>query len=536
METIITRLNDLWATVSAWTESLGIDTERLAQTLLYDSHQPLLFNTGLFIILFALFLVFYRVLRPWRTGRMLFVIAFSLYFYYKSSGAYCLILIGVALSDYILGLAMQHARNFKRGRTGVMKLIVALNVLTNIFLLAYFKYFGLLIDTINEFFSQHIDPLNVLLPAGISFFTFRSISYIVDIYRGHIDACRSFLDYFFFLTFFPPLLAGPVVRAKEMLPQIKENPVPTRDMTSEGIYLIILGIFKKMVIADFISGNFVDRVFDNPALYSGFENFMATIGFTVQLYCDFSGYSDMAIGIALLLGYRFKENFNSPFKAQSPTEFWHRWHISLSTWLRDYIYIPLGGNRCSRPRAYFNQFATMLIGGLWHGASWMYVIWGAAHGALLVIHKMLRGLLPELSTVTETVVTENGEIEAVTTPSRFAPLIKLANMIFTFMLIAAAFMLFRARSMEDVGMMWHQIINDFHLSVAPQFIESYLTIVLAMGAGYFIHMLPDSMKSPVKRGFMASPAILQGLLLGLVLLLAIQVRSSDIVPFIYLQY
>ena len=200
------------------------------------------------------------------------------------------------------------------------------------------------------------------------------------------------------------LLAGPVVRAKDFLPQIKGNPIVTRAMTSEGVYLIMTGLVKKVVIADFISGNFVDRVFDNPALYSGFENMMATLGFTVQLYCDFSGYSDMAIGIALLMGYRFLENFNAPFKAQNPTEFWHRWHISLSTWLRDYVYIPLGGNRCSRSRMYFNQFATMVIGGLWHGASWMYVIWGRIHGGLLVVHKFLRRVFP--LTVSRTAVTE----------------------------------------------------------------------------------------------------------------------------------
>ena len=535
METFFSHLTGLYNTLLSLLDGLGVDTDRLADLLLYDSRQPLLFNTGLFLVLFSVFMLVYRMLRPWRVARMLFTILFSLYFYYKASGECCLILLGVAVSDYVLGMCMQMARTITRGRTAAMRLIVAVNVTVNIGLLAYFKYFGLLISTINDFFTTHIDPINVLLPAGISFFTFRSISYIVDIYRGHSDACRNPLDYLFYLTFFPPLLAGPVVRAKDMLPQIKANPVATREMTSEGIYLIILGIIKKMVIADFISGNFVDRVFDNPALYSGFENLMASLGFTIQLYCDFSGYSDMAIGIALLLGYRFKENFNAPFKAANPTEFWHRWHISLSTWLRDYVYIPLGGNRCSKARSYFNQFATMVIGGFWHGASWMYVIWGAAHGVLLVIHKMTRGLLPA-GTVTETVVTESGQMEMVSVPSRMAPVYRVVNMIVTFLLVSAIFMLFRARSMEDVGMMWHQIIHDFHLSVAPQFIESYMTIVFAMCVGYFVHILPSSVTSPVKRGFMASPVIVQAIALALILFVAIQVRSSDIVPFIYLQY
>ncbi|MDE6395320.1 MAG: MBOAT family protein, partial [Duncaniella sp.] len=262
MEQLLSRLTELYDIFLTRIDEFGIDLERLGNLLVYDARQPMLFNTGLFLMLFTLFVIFYRMLRPWRVPRMLFVILFSLYFYYKTSGESYMILLGVAVSDYILGLCMERARIMTRGRTLVMKSIVALNVCVNVGLLAYFKYFGLLIHTFNEFFTSHIDPINVILPAGISFFTFRSISYIVDIYRGHTDACHNPLDYLFFLTFFPPLLAGPVVRAKDMLPQIKSNPVPSRDMTSEGIYLIMLGIIKKMVIADFISGNFVDRVFD----------------------------------------------------------------------------------------------------------------------------------------------------------------------------------------------------------------------------------------------------------------------------------
>ncbi|MDE6418694.1 MAG: MBOAT family protein, partial [Duncaniella sp.] len=283
--------------LAPWLERFNIDLAKLIDLLVYDPAQPLLFNTGLFLILFAVFLAFYTLLRPWRGGRMMLTIAFSLYFYYKSSGLCFLILLGVAVSDWLLGLAMGSAR-----RRWVRRLIVAVNLAVNVGMLAYFKYFNLILDTVGRIFETRIDFWDILLPAGISFFTFRSISYIVDLYRGHTTPCRNLLDYTFFLTFFPPLLAGPVVRAKDMLPQVAANPRPDRAMTSEGVWLIILGIVKKMVIADFISGNFVDRVFDNPALYSGFENLMATIGFTIQLYCDFSGYSAMAIGIALLMG------------------------------------------------------------------------------------------------------------------------------------------------------------------------------------------------------------------------------------------
>ncbi|MCM1163020.1 MAG: MBOAT family protein [Muribaculaceae bacterium] len=520
------------STISLWLESLNIDLDKVVDVLSYDPSRPLLFNTGLFLLLFAAFAVVYRALRPLRTARMIFTILFSLYFYYMSSGLCCLILAGVAVSDWALGRWMGSV-----SRDSIRRLIVAINITVNVGMLVYFKYFNLLADTLSRFLTEHIDPLEIILPAGISFFTFRSISYIVDLYRGTLQPCRSLLDYMFFLTFFPPLLAGPVVRAKDMLPQIASDPVATPQMVGEGVWLIMLGIIKKMVIADYIAGNFVDRVFDNPALYSGFENMMATFGFTIQLYCDFSGYSDMAIGIALLLGFKFKENFNAPFKAQNPTEFWHRWHISLSTWLRDYVYILMGGNRCSRPRAYFNQFATMVIGGFWHGASWMYVIWGAVHGALLVIHKMIRGILPATGSAVVAQGTGDAEVSLWAPEPQRVPLwLKAINMVVTFLLVAAAFMLFRARSMEDVGMMWHQILTDFHLSVAPQFVSGYLMIVLAMVAGYMVHVTPSRFTSPVKQSFISAPLLIQTLALAAVLLIAIQVRSSDIVPFIYLQY
>lgn len=532
MDTLSAFFSEFVSTLTSFLERSNIDVQRIIDVLRYDPTQPMLFNTGLFMLLFAAFMCLFWIVKGVRVLKMSLVILFSLYFYYKSSGLCCLILLGVCVSDYVLGLLMERAS--KSGYVIAKRSIVLVNVLVNVGMLAYFKYFSLILDTLSRFMTADISVESLILPAGISFFTFRSISYIVDLYRGQLQACHNLVDYIFFLTFFPPLLAGPVVRAKDMLPQIKANPIVTRAMTSEGIYLIILGLIKKVVIADFISGNFVDRVFDNPALYSGFENLMATIGFTVQLYCDFSGYSDMAIGIALLMGYRFMENFNAPFKAQNPTEFWHRWHISLSTWLRDYVYIPLGGNRCSRSRMYFNQFATMVIGGLWHGASWMYVIWGAIHGSLLVIHKMIRRAFP--LSMTETVVTETGEVVMVRTQGQPSPIIRGLNMILTFILVAVAFMFFRAPSMESVGMMWHQMLFDFHISVAPQFVESYLEIVLLIVGAYIIHISPSSITTGPRRLFEAAPSIVQAVILAAVIILVIQVRQSDIVPFIYLQY
>lgn len=488
-------------------------SDRLTDVLAYDAANPMLFNSGLFLVLFVLFLVIYQAVQGYRRIKMLLVIAFSLYFYYKSSEWCVFILCGVCISDYSLGLLLGRARGeiLRKG-------LVALNIAINVGMLVYFKYVNLLFDAFSSIVGSSFDPLDVILPAGISFFTFRSISYMVDIYRGDLKPCRNLLDYSFYLTFFPPLLAGPVVRAKDMLPQVAANSKATPQMMSEGLFLIMTGLLKKVVIADYISGNFVDRIFDNPLLYSGFENLLGCIGFTIQLYCDFSGYSDMAIGLALLLGYRFKENFAAPFKSQNPTEFWRRWHISLSTWLRDYLYIPMGGNRKGRARAYFNQFITMLIGGLWHGASWMYIIWGAYHGILLVLHKAIRRVwhLPEWM--------------------KGRPEIRFVNIALTFSLVVFGFTFFRAPSLETVWQIGEQIFTNFHIDVAPQFIESYPLIVLAAAAGYIAHITPHSWTTSATRAYVALPVVWQALLLAVMLFIVVQTRQSELVPFIYLQY
>lgn len=491
----------------------NIDFARIIDLLRYDATAPLLFNSGLFLMLFLLFLFVYRLLKGYSRLRMLFVIAFSLYFYYKSSSWCTLILLGVCMFDYLLGMLLAKVRSQL-----LRRLIVVFNVSMNIGMLVCFKYLNLLADAIASILSTEFDLYQLILPAGISFFTFRSISYIVDIYRTQLQPARNFIDYCFFLTFFPPLLAGPVVRAKDMLPQIYARPEPTREQIGRGLFLIMCGLVKKVVIADYISVNFVDRIFDNPSLYSGFENLLGSIGFTLQLYCDFSGYSDMAIGIALLLGYEFKANFDAPFKAQNPSEFWRRWHISLSTWLRDYLYIPLGGNRRGTARTYLNNILTMVLGGLWHGASWMYVLWGAYHGILLVVHKAMRRVwrLPDI-------LVGN-------------PVIRFVNMSVTFALVVAGFTIFRASSLETVGEMATQILTSFHLEVASQFITSYMLIVVAMSAGLILHFAPHSLSVQTEKLYCSMGVVGQAIVLALILFVVIQARGSELVPFVYLQY
>lgn len=502
------RMNDIWNKI---TDNLDID--RLWQLLLYEPGHPLMFNSGLFLFLFTGFLVVYRLLSRHTTGRMLFVILFSLYFYYKSSGVYVLCLLGVSVSDYLIGRML--------GRTTVAwrrKLCVAASVVINMGMLCYFKYTSLIVDTLNRFLREPITLWDIALPIGISFFTFRSVSYIVDVYRGKIAPVERLIDYVFFLSFFPPLVAGPIVRATELVPQIRRRPEVTDSMFAGGLFLLMTGVFKKVVLSDYISSNFVDRIFDAPSLYTGFENLMGMYGYTLQIYCDFSGYSDMAIGIALLLGFRFPANFDSPYQSASITEFWRRWHITLSFWLRDYLYIPLGGNRVPLWRNYFNLFITMVIGGLWHGASWLFVLWGAWHGLLLVFHKLFMRLRGN---------------------RKDKPANKVAHVLgvlLTFHLVAIGWVFFRADSLTVVGEMVSQIATQFHPEVFMQFVEGYPTVTLAIVVGYLLHYTPHRWSEGVCKVLERIPFVCKAIVFAVFIFLVLQVRSSELVPFIYLQF
>ena len=492
----------------------NIDLNKIGELLSYSPGHPLMFNSGLFLFLFLAFIIIYRMLYRHNVGRMIFVTLFSLYFYYKSSGIYVLCLLLVATSDYLIGRILGKAHN-----TAARRWCVATSAIINMGMLCYFKYTSLIVDTINTFISRPIELWDIALPIGISFFTFRSLSYIIDIYRGKIEPTTNLLEYLFFLSFFPPLVAGPVVRATELLPQIRRRPEVSSEMFAEGLFLIMTGVFKKVVISDYISINFVDRIFDAPALYTGLENLLGIYGYTLQIYCDFSGYSDMAIGIALLLGFRFPINFDSPYKSSSITEFWRRWHITLSSWLRDYLYISMGGNRVPLWRNYFNLFITMVIGGLWHGASWLFVLWGAWHGLMLVLHKIYRKLIP---------TQESDGIKA--------HLLHVANVILTFHIVAIGWVFFRADSLGVVGEMATQIFTQFHPDVLTQFITGYPYVTVAIIVGYLLHYTPHQWSLAMQRALQKTPLIAKALIFALFIYLVLQVRSSQVVPFIYLQF
>ena len=492
-------------------------TDRLQALFAYDASSPLIFSSGLFLFLFAGFLLVYSVFRRAPMARIVYVIAFSLYFYYKSSGIYFLLLVFAAASDFLIARGIYRAR-FRWTK----RWLVVLSVAVNLGMLGYFKYTNFLIDISNQLFGQgFLQFQNIFLPVGISFFVFQSMSYTIDIYRGQLKPLSNWLDYLFYLSFFPQLVAGPIVRARDFIPQIRQNPVVvTREMFGTGVFLILTGLFKKAIISDYISLNFVDRIFDEPLLYSGFECLMGIYGYALQIYCDFSGYSDMAIGIALLLGFRFPKNFDAPYKSATITEFWRRWHISLSMWLRDYLYISLGGNRKGRLRTYFNLLVTMVLGGLWHGAAIRFVLWGTLHGVALALHKLWLSVVPG----------------AKVSGYQMHPISRLAGILVTFHLVCFGWLLFRADSMRTVQLMLHQITDNFHLQLLPQMLAGYGGVFALVGLGYLLHMLPGRADAAARRAVVASPFWVQVLLLASVAWGVMQIQSSSIQPFIYFQF
>ena len=492
---------------------IDIDFSRIKEVLTYDPQAPMIFSSGIFLWLFTAFLVVYVLLQHKHTARILFVTLFSYYFYYKSSGTYFFLLALVTVCDFFLAQLMARAEGYWK-RKG----LVVLSLSVNLGLLAYFKYTNFLGGVIASLMGGEFTALDIFLPVGISFFTFQSLSYTIDVYRKDIKPLTSLLDYAFYVSFFPQLVAGPIVRARDFIPQIRKPLFVSQEMFGRGIFLIFSGLFKKAIISDYISVNFVERIFDNPTLYSGVENLMGVYGYALQIYCDFSGYSDMAIGIALLLGFHFNLNFNSPYKSASITEFWRRWHISLSSWLRDYLYISLGGNRRGKIRTYFNLFITMVLGGLWHGASWLFVIWGAWHGVLLIVHKVYRRIFP------------------VAKDDRPGIIRHFFHVLLTFHVVAAGWIFFRSPSLDVAGQILTQIFTNFRPEAIPSFVSGYAVIFVALVVGYLLHFAPHRWSQWLQRELSWSPLVVKAAILALVLFFVLQVRSSELVPFIYSQF
>lgn len=347
----------------------------------------MLFNSYQFIFVFLpLVLIGYYTLRPAKL-QLAFLLLASLSFYAYWSVPYLALLIFTFLLDFCIAAAI-----FRSENAGRRKLLLMASVAANIGILFFFKYYALIADTVNQF-GAVLPQLVLVLPIGISFYTFQSLSYVIDVYRRHSSAHASLLSYASYVTMFPHQISGPLVRHNSIVPQL-ENEATYKfnaDNFWRSCYFFIFGLSKKILIADLLS-RIVNPVVTNMATASNSEAWLAMVGYTLQLYFDFSGYSDMATGLCLMLNIRLPQNFNSPYRSTSITEFWQRWHISLSSWLKDYLYISLGGNRVSVPATYRNLLITMLIGGLWHGASWMFALWGLFHGTLLVFERLAQRL------------------------------------------------------------------------------------------------------------------------------------------------
>lgn len=487
----------------------NIDWSRIPELLTYNPREPLIFNSGLFLFLFLFFLVFHQLVSRKQPLRILYITVFSLFFYYKSSGAHFIFLVLVAAAIHILAHAIHRS-----GSPGWKKFYLLLGVAANLAFLGYFKYANFLISTANSLTKTEIQPWDVFLLPGISFYIFQSLSYLIDVYRGEFVPMKSFVNLCFCVSFFPHLVAGPIIRASYIIPQLEQEYYVSRTDMGRALYLILAGLIKKAVIADYISLNFVDRIFDEPLRYTGVENLMGAYAYTLQIYCDFSGYSDMAIGISLLLGFRLPVNFNAPFVSASITEFWRRWHISLSSWLKDYLYIPLGGSRKGRLRQYFNLVATMLLGGLWHGAAWKFVLWGGLHGVVLAIEKALH--IPEL-------VSRNRVARAV-------------GFLATFHIVCLGWIFFRADSAGKAVEMLSQIFLHFDGEVLGQLLSGYPSVFALMAAGYVAHFVPARVKNRAEDMVGEMPLFGKAAVIVAVIVLVMQVKSADIQPFIYFQF
>ena len=366
----------------------------------------MIFNSIDFVIFFVTILTILSVIHT-RKIQYLIIVGASLFFFYYTSNYLVVLLIYSIILDFCIGKLIFNAKNIFQ-----KKCFLLISIIGNLGMLGFFKYVNFTIDQLNSFGKQlgltELGFLEIALPIGISFYTFQTLSYTIDIYRGKLKPSKSLAEFGLYVSFFPQLVAGPIVRASVFLPQLREKLQNSggklRQITFEssnvrfGITLMAIGFFKKMFLADNIAP-LVNQIFESPVGESSLTIWIGTIAFGIQIYCDFSGYSDIAIGGARIFGFRIPINFNKPYFAMSPSDFWRRWHISLSSWLRDYLYFPLGGNKKSEVRTYFNLFVVMFLGGLWHGASWNFVLWGILHGAYLASHKLLINKFPVLKNI-----------------------------------------------------------------------------------------------------------------------------------------
>lgn len=496
----------------------SIDFDKLFDLFVYQPGYPLLFGNGFFLFFFFALLFLFRIFDKSKNTKIFTIIFFSLFFYYKAVGLYFILLIVMTLLNFYAGKWLYEVKSERY--KGLLFMFI---MIVNLGLLGYFKYTNFFIEIINDIQLGQIDFLDIFLPIGISFYTFKAMSYVIEIHIGTFEPTKSFRDFALFMFFFPNVLMGPIDRASRFIPQIDSDLIVTKADIGKAVFLMLTGLFKKGVIADYISLNFVDRVFDAPLMYTGVENLLAMYGYSMMVYCDFSGYTDMAMAIGLLLGFKLMENFNSPFKAFSVSDYWRRWHLSLSTWLLDYLFKPLQ-LRFRNLRLLGTSiaiFCTFFIVGLWHGANWTFIFFGILHSIYIVT-----------STLTQKYRTSFYQKVGLANTKG----LKVFQIFVTFHLLMFTAIFFRSPSLEYAYNMFSQIIGFFHYSVFFQFVEGYTSVFIIIVIGYILHYLPSSVGIKTQEFITRIPLIGQAALLALMIWIVIQIRSADIQPFIYFQF
>ena len=602
--------------------------EFLRHIFAFNSESPLLFTQfyfwAFFAIVYAVFAIIMEVGTQTKDNRLkatngntrlhlrnIFLMAVSWFFYYKTSGLFLLILLFVTLSDWLI--AKRIYANRKKGEKAQFWL--ALSIIIDLGILCYFKYAYFFTNVFNNIFGTEIAVFDlfayigngfsdngrfmvdrIILPVGISFYIFQVISYTVDVYRGHVKPVKNVLDFGFYVSFFPQLVAGPIVRANEFIPQLYRPFRLSRRLFGLAIFWILNGLIKKIVLSDYLAVNLIDRVFENPLLFSGFENLFALFAYSLQVYADFSGYTDIAIGIAMLMGFYLPQNFDSPYKARNPQEFWRRWHMSLSRWLKSYLYIPLGGNRKILGKEVtdkitagnFNSFITMLLGGLWHGASWNFVIWGALNGAGMIIYKLWVKINWNIKMLLMTLLVSGlwlahsllhapiwnmffvwGTALWVGVAVRYiywwierwgyfaisgtlrAKIIDWTSstwmILQTFIFITFTRLFFRSGSnldpetanqeaWETATNMVNQIGGAWNSSIIPDFLWEYRKVVILFVLGMLIHWLPSKAKRWYRLNFALLPIWTIILLAAATVVIVYQFVTADMQAFIYFQF
>lgn len=620
----------------------------LTHIFAFDANTPLLFTQFYFWAFFAIVYAFFALFHNKRLLRNSFLFFVSLFFYYKTSGIFILILLLVTCSDFLIAKRIHTAQ--ERGKDTMAKVWLFASIVVDLSLLCYFKYAYFLTNMVNDMLGTHLQVFDVfawagngfrehgrfdvdriVLPVGISFYLFQVISYTVDVYKHKIQPVGNLLDFGFYVSFFPQLVAGPIVRASEFIPQLYRPFHLSKRQFGMAVFWILNGLIKKIVLSDYLAVQYIDRVFDNPLLFSGFENLFALFAYSLQVYADFSGYTDIAIGLAMLMGFYLPKNFNSPYKATNPQDFWRRWHISLSRWLKTYLYIPLGGNRNATPATYIllilfaiiavaltgnlyigiallaisagvvlviilfparrkkiyanlNSFITMLLGGLWHGASWNFIIWGGLNGTGMIIYKIWKDcpwhvrmaamtlLSAGMVTIHHFHATPFVNVCTVWIVCLFAatciryiyfllmrhkgnqtdkPWVKYIAMMWavvqTFTFITFTRLFFRAGSNLDPATANHeawqtatqmitQIGSSWNLEVVPQIISQYAGVMILFVIGMMIHWLPNKFKQWYKVCFASLPTAAIALITVAVVFFVYQFVTADLQAFIYFQF